>query len=227
LWKSDGTAAGTTLVKDIIAGPVGTFGSTSLLLTNVGGTVYFRADDGVEGVELWRSDGTAAGTQLAFDFAVRGGSSSLSAIVQVEDRLFVVATTDEYGEEIWAANLKPDVTGDFDVDGDVDGADFLKWQRQLGDATAPAGSRADANGSGVVDAGDLSHWRGGFGSGGASGAAQSSFAATLSDGSRDAVDAVFAAGDFSRLLRTASDSSSASIAGSRNAWRPGRRGILA
>jgi hypothetical protein len=54
--------------------------------------------------------------------------------------------------------------GDFDRDGDADGADFLKWQQQVG-ATGlyPAKSlAADANADGVVDALDLSLWRDDF-----------------------------------------------------------------
>ena len=33
-------------------------------LTAVGGTLFFAADDGATGRELWKSDGTAAGTVL-------------------------------------------------------------------------------------------------------------------------------------------------------------------
>ncbi len=51
LWKSDGTAAGTMLVKDI--NPSGN--SSPASLTNVNGELFFRADDGSNGVELWRS----------------------------------------------------------------------------------------------------------------------------------------------------------------------------
>jgi ELWxxDGT repeat protein len=36
-------------------------------LTNVGGTLFFAADDGTHGNELWRSDGTGAGTRLVKD----------------------------------------------------------------------------------------------------------------------------------------------------------------
>ena len=52
----------------------------------------------------------------------------------------------------------PPLPGDFDLDGSVDGADFLTWQRQLGDAT---------------DGDDLTLWREGFAvSNPAAGAAQ-------------------------------------------------------
>jgi ELWxxDGT repeat protein len=58
LWRSDGTAAGTSLVADIDPGPGS---STPDGLTAIGDTLYFTADDG-SGRKLWRSDGTAAGT---------------------------------------------------------------------------------------------------------------------------------------------------------------------
>src|SRR5688500_14331747 len=36
-------------------------------LVDAGGTLYFSADDGVHGTELWKTDGTAAGTGLVKD----------------------------------------------------------------------------------------------------------------------------------------------------------------
>src|SRR5439155_5431040 len=64
LWKSDGTAAGTVLVKDINPGPGD---SSPDGLTNVNGTLFFAAFDPTTGRELWKSDGTAAGTVLVGD----------------------------------------------------------------------------------------------------------------------------------------------------------------
>jgi ELWxxDGT repeat protein len=70
LWVSDGTTAGTALVADICPG-----WNPGILIdqqrrqpfVSLGGIVYFVADDGVSGAELWRSDGTAAGTRLVID----------------------------------------------------------------------------------------------------------------------------------------------------------------
>src|SRR5437764_858223 len=59
LWKTDGTAGGTGLVRDVFTGP-GTSGAGNL--TNVNGTLFFVADAGAGGYELWKSDGTEAGT---------------------------------------------------------------------------------------------------------------------------------------------------------------------
>ena len=68
LWRSDGTAAGTTLVKDINPGndddPPDPDSSNIDEITAVGATVLFRADDGTNGTELWKSDGTGPGTQI-------------------------------------------------------------------------------------------------------------------------------------------------------------------
>ncbi len=44
-------------------------------LTNVGGTLFFVANDGINGFELWKSDGTAAGTVLVVDIAISGADT--------------------------------------------------------------------------------------------------------------------------------------------------------
>ena len=79
LWKSDGTAAGTSLVKDIYPGIEPQFSeagsSAPADLTAAGGLLYFFAEDGVHGGELWRSDGTAAGTFMVKDIRPGSGSS--------------------------------------------------------------------------------------------------------------------------------------------------------
>jgi trimeric autotransporter adhesin len=52
LWATDGTAAGTQLVRDINAGDGNSFPYD---LSPVNGTLFFSADDGVHGRELWKT----------------------------------------------------------------------------------------------------------------------------------------------------------------------------
>jgi ELWxxDGT repeat protein len=73
LHVSDGTAAGTFVVKDIFPGPGYSFPGK---LTVVGDLLFWAGDDGVHGSELWVSDGTEAGTVLVKD--VYPGSSGSS-----------------------------------------------------------------------------------------------------------------------------------------------------
>lgn len=63
LWRSDGTTAGTVRVKDVH--PSGSAYPRDMV--EMGGLLYFTADDGVHGRELWRTDGTEAGTALVKD----------------------------------------------------------------------------------------------------------------------------------------------------------------
>jgi ELWxxDGT repeat protein len=83
-WTSDGTAAGTVPVADILPGSAG---SAPSLLAVHAGRLWFFADDGLHGRELWSSDGTAAGTRLEVD--VTPGSASLppQILVSLGDRL--------------------------------------------------------------------------------------------------------------------------------------------
>ena len=53
-------------------------------LTNVNGTLFFAANDGTHGYELWKSDGTAAGTVLVKD--INPGSGDSYARPQPDER---------------------------------------------------------------------------------------------------------------------------------------------
>ena len=93
LWKTDGTDAGTKLVKDINQSQ-GLFNdSNPSHLTNVAGTLFFAADDGIHGQELWSSDGTAPGTQLVRDLNPGEESSFPQYLANVGGTLFLQAAT--------------------------------------------------------------------------------------------------------------------------------------
>lgn len=93
LWRSDGTAAGTTMVLDM--NPAGSAMTSYLLGTS--SWLYFWATDGGSQA-LWRSDGTAAGTeQVATVDHVYGPVAS-------GDTIYFVADDPAYGTELWISD---------------------------------------------------------------------------------------------------------------------------
>jgi ELWxxDGT repeat protein len=107
LWITDGTAAGTQMVKDINPGATGC--GTDLiavpdLLTVFNNKVYFLADDGTHGEELWVSDGTAAGTMMLKDINP-GVEGSYPLYLKVfNEKLVFQAYTPGNGVELWTSN---------------------------------------------------------------------------------------------------------------------------
>jgi ELWxxDGT repeat protein len=102
LWKSDGTSAGTMIVKDINPG-LGNSGPGNL--TNVNGSLFFSADNGTNGQELWKCDGAPAGTvMLVKDIYPGSGNSSLSNLANVNGTLFFKADDGTNGRELWKSD---------------------------------------------------------------------------------------------------------------------------
>lgn len=227
LWKSDGTETGTAMVKDIRPGSSTSNSGAFANPVNVGGILYFSATDGVNGAELWRSDGTEAGTYMVRNinavFSGAGGSD-LGSLTNVNGRLYFTANDGVHGSELWM--LSPDsvamAAGDYDQNGVTDGADFLKWQRAFGSADVTN----DGDGDGAVDAGDLDVWQENFGTPESLGPESTVTAAVAAlvaeaesltsaevDGEdelgtareQSAREALFAAGDFSRLFGLGGD----------------------
>jgi ELWxxDGT repeat protein len=107
LWKSDGTTNGTVMVKDIKSGSGDGFTESlfhSYDLTAVGNTIYFRADDGTNGEELWKSDGTAAGTEMVNDINSGSGSSIPAYLTAIGNTLYFRADDGTNGHELWKSD---------------------------------------------------------------------------------------------------------------------------
>jgi ELWxxDGT repeat protein len=139
LWKSDGTAAGTVLVKDIyngISGYRGGFGGRPGMpsepysagaagdrssyirdLTNVNGKLYFTAEDEVHGRELWKSDGTAAGTRMVKDIDPTGRDGSPASLTGVNGKLFFT-TLANGSQKLWQSDGTAE--GTFIIDLNID-----------------------------------------------------------------------------------------------------------
>ena len=107
LWITNGTAGGTTMVKDI--NTVSTH-SSPRGFTELNGKVYFSANDGVNGTELWVTNGTAEGTTLFKSINPGTGSSEVSDFIVFKGKLFFEAYNAATGYEMWSSDGTPDGT---------------------------------------------------------------------------------------------------------------------
>lgn len=126
MWMSDGTAAGTVMIKDIVPGAGSSNQPALYKATAAGNYIYFVCNTTAEGEELWRTDGTAAGTVLIQDIKT-GPLSSTPIILGVYNNKLVFSAEDLlHGREPWM------------TDGTAAGTNLLKDI-----ATGPMSSSAD------------------------------------------------------------------------------------
>jgi hypothetical protein len=122
---------------------------------NIGGALMAG---GTLDVDLLSFSPVAGNTFDLFDFAASLGSFTLDlptlsgGLEWFTDNLL---TTGELG--VVSASVVEDA--DFDGDGDVDGRDFLTWQRGFGLTEQEDNSLGDANGDGDINGLDLAIWQ--------------------------------------------------------------------
>lgn len=131
LWRSDGTIAGTTLVKNINSSAASFPGN----FATVGSKIYFSANDGVTGTELWTSDGTGPGTQLLRDIRSGAGGSSPSSLTPFGSSL-VFSANDGTSSELWISNGTTAGTAPLRINSDIassapDAARFVDYHDQV------------------------------------------------------------------------------------------------
>ena len=104
LWISDGTPDNTRLVKDIHPG----IGSSQFSFTNdhyyavAGGKLYFLADDGQYGYQVWVTDGTEANTKRLTDIEEITNNTKL---VAAGDKVFFRTLAGE-GVKLWVVETQ-------------------------------------------------------------------------------------------------------------------------
>jgi ELWxxDGT repeat protein len=118
--------------------------------TNVNGTLYLTANDGTHGDEVWKSDGTAAGTVMVADINPGSGSSNLRYFAVVNGALFFTADDGTHGTELWVLPA-PSAS----ITGPTAGALNQALTFTLGASGYPEGTvltfKIDWNGDGIVD----------------------------------------------------------------------------
>ncbi len=97
LWKSDGTEAGTVLVKDLRAS--GSSSPENLIVA--GNFLYFTALTDLTNRELFRTDGTAEGTVLVADLRAGPASSNIKNLLAVGSKLFFTGSDGNTGTELY------------------------------------------------------------------------------------------------------------------------------
>lgn len=108
LWVSDGTVAGTQMLKDINQNTSGYLGSDPINLNVYNGKLYFYANDSTHGKELWVTDGTSVGTQLFLDINPGpAGSHGLvypTSFIEYNGKLYFGADNGTVGSELWVTD---------------------------------------------------------------------------------------------------------------------------
>jgi ELWxxDGT repeat protein len=103
LYRTDGTPTGT--------GRVGTFDGTPLETTPrfrplvaYAGLLYFTAKTSPTGTELWKTDGTDAGTKLVADLRPGTADSRPSHLAVFDGRLYFFGDDGVHGRELWSTD---------------------------------------------------------------------------------------------------------------------------
>jgi ELWxxDGT repeat protein len=103
LWKATGTSGTAVQVEDINPGVGSSFDTFTQeeQLVNVNNTLYFTANNGVDGREVWQSDGTLSGTVLAKDIKDGADSSNPAELSYSGGTLYLSADEGSHGAEPW------------------------------------------------------------------------------------------------------------------------------
>ncbi|HEX8324023.1 MAG TPA: ELWxxDGT repeat protein [Tepidisphaeraceae bacterium] len=104
LYRTGGTLATTALIKSVASSKAAYDYYPPSFLTVMNGVLYFAGTDDANGTELWRSDGTAAGTTIVADCVPGAVGGSPQFLTAIGNRLYFLATTADSGSEPWISD---------------------------------------------------------------------------------------------------------------------------
>lgn len=150
LWKSDGTLAGTSMVKDIYVGtasgcveayksdyvPDRGIKALANRIVPLGDYVYFLANDGSTGYELWKSNGTSAGTTRVLDIYSGAQSGWPAWMTVMNNKLYFAARNGSDGDKLMRYDPLNHQLGAqlvADINGTSSDSAWVRWLTVVGD----------------------------------------------------------------------------------------------
>lgn len=104
LWKTDGTDAGTLLLKDIHSGS-GDSKPEDFFTNADKSLLFFSAKTANEGRELWVTDGTEAGTKMLNDFHSGTSGDNFENLIELNGNVYF-----SINSEVWVTDGTPENT---------------------------------------------------------------------------------------------------------------------
>ena len=105
LWRTDRDKNIAYLFKDLNPGAAdgwsGLDSNEEDIFLTLGDEVFFYGNDGIHGVELWKTDGTDSGTVMIKDINPGKANSKISYMTKVKNVIYFTAYTAEHGAELW------------------------------------------------------------------------------------------------------------------------------
>jgi ELWxxDGT repeat protein len=98
LWVTNGTTAGTSLLKDINPGTAGSAPNSFVAISS--SELLFSADDGTDGAQLWITNGTTGGTSMLKDI-YPGRNSYVDYFTPFRGGALFSADDGTHGGELW------------------------------------------------------------------------------------------------------------------------------
>lgn len=182
-WDLDAQGAGAAFYNNQLKADYVADDANTYAVSGESGSIFaglsFSFDNGAQSYNAEFADviGATGGSTVALRYATGGvagvtytSASTGTRIVHVGFPFETITTGANRAAvmdrvlEYFGFALVIEPTGDFDADADVDGADFLAWQRGLGAAGNATPVQGDSNLDGNVDAADLANWAGQYGS---------------------------------------------------------------
>lgn len=154
LWRTDGTAEGTYLVRNIM---IGTGSSEPAYFYRYGGNrIYFAATSDQHGREIWRTDGTRETTRLVADIRSGTTSSNPRWFARFNNRIVFAAEINGFGFH-WLHSTNGTSAGTFRIDDVMVDTPFANIGAKLVFGGGPGGSFGGNELMGTLETAGSSH----------------------------------------------------------------------